>query len=213
MKRISSILIIALIAVLAPLASKAQFRYGPAAGITVNNLSLNQELFSHSSLVAPMGGVMGEFMFGGIGFGVDFSLFYNQIGMNSDLTPRKLWADQGFGDAKLRLHTLQIPLNLRFKWTRMDGFEDYLAPFIFAGPVFDITLAESKIPSTKNAPSPFARSGGDVGLSTGLGVEIFRNWQLSGQYTWGLTSMTGLRELPNFTGENRQWTVRLAYLF
>ena len=36
------------------------------------------------------------------------------------------------------LHMLEIPLHLRFKWTRMNGLEDYIAPFVYGGPDFSI---------------------------------------------------------------------------
>lgn len=210
MKKLTALLLS--IMILAIPAAKAQFRYAPVAGVTVNTLSFSQDLFDVHQVVGAQGGVMGELMFPGIGFGIDFGLLYNLMGARTDMSQRNIWAIDNIGNPRVDIHTLQIPVHLRFKWTRMNGFEDYLAPFAYGGPEFAITLGHGKIKSASGA-DPYSYSGGDFGLTAGLGVEIFKNWQLSAQYTWGLTYLLEAKQLDNFSADNRQWAVRLAYFF
>ncbi len=111
------------------------------------------------------------------------------------------------------LHMLEIPLHLRFKWTRMNGLEDYIAPFVYGGPDFSFMLAHSDVKGNKDVPNPFKYAGGDLGLTAGGGVELWKRWQVSVQYTWGMTYLLKTRKLENYSAQNRQWAVRVAYFF
>ena len=88
----------------------------------------------------------------------------------------------------------------------MNGLEDYVAPFVFGGPTFSILAAHSDI---KALDYPF----GDVGLTAGFGVEIYRDWQVSGSYTWGLMTAASTKLLDDFNSKNRTWNVRVVYFF
>lgn len=203
MKRLSAI---AALICLCAASAMAQFRAAGVAGVNVNTLHFFQEgIAPTGNAVGFHAGVLGELMFPGIGFGVDFGLLYNQSGSEVDLT-KKIWSSQGFGNERVRLHYAQIPLHLRFKWTRMSGLEDYVAPFAYGGPELDILLAHSDCKA-------FDYNGAALGLTAGLGVEIMRNWQVSASYTWGMTQAVQTKLLDNFFARNRQWTVRVAYFF
>ena len=103
------------------------------------------------------------------------------------------------------LHTLELPVNLEFKWTKMNGFEDTLAPFVFGGPVFTFNIAHSKC---KTMQFPF----GSVGLRAGIGAEILRRWQVTGAYTWGMTYTIKARQLQDYSARNRFWSVGVLSL-
>lgn len=193
-------------------AANAQFRYAPVVGVTVNNLKFKQDLVDVRHTIGFEAGVMGELMFPGIGFGMDFGLFYNMEGAKVNLGSRELWSSEGIGDDNLRLHTLRLPLHLRFKWTRMNGIEDYIAPFVYGGPEFGICVGHSG-ERQKDGSDPFRYAGGDLGLSVGGGLELWRRWQISCQYTWGMTYITKTRKLDNYSARNRQLAVRVAYMF
>ncbi len=145
-------------------------------------------------------------MFRGLGFGIDLELLYNQLGAQVNLGQRKVWASQGYGDERVRLHTLQIPLHLRFKWTRMNGLEDIVAPFVYGGPDFNILVGHGHCDA-------FEYAGGDLSLSVGGGVELFRKWQVSFQYSWGMTYALKTVLLDNFSARSRSYALRLAYFF
>ncbi|MGN0218789.1 MAG: outer membrane beta-barrel protein [Muribaculaceae bacterium] len=203
-KLVSTIILMA--ALLLPLSSNAQFRRSVVAGVNINNLVFKQDLVGVSSMVGAQAGVEGELMFPGIGFGLSFGLMYNQLGGQVNLGEKKIWASEGYGNEKLYLHNITIPLHLRFKWTRLNGFEDTLAPLIFGGPEFSILAGHSKCDAIKWA-------GGDLGLTAGIGAEIFKKWQVTASYTWGMTYSLKTKLLDDYSARQRHWAVRVAYFF
>lgn len=211
--KLNRALLLILLALVAVMPAAAQFRYAPVVGVTISDLKFKQDIFPVSKAVGAQAGVIGEMMFAGIGFGLDLGLLYNQMGANTDLGDRKIWSSDGFGKEHVMLHTLQVPLHLRFKWTRMEGLEDYVAPFIYGGPDFAICFAHSKIKGNPGVENPFKYAGGDVGLTLGGGFEILKRWQLSVQHTWGMTYLLRTRKLDNMSARNRQISVRLSYFF
>lgn len=186
--------------------ASARMRWGVTAGPTVGTLHFKQDLVPVKQTIGFMGGVTGEVIFPGIGIGLDLGLLYNQQGSLVDLGSREIWSSLGYGNEHVYLHNIKIPIHLRWKYTRLNGVEDKIAPLIFGGPEFDIQVGNG------NA-SAFKCSGGDLGLTVGLGAEIFRHWQITGSYTWGMTYVLKTRLLDNFSAQSRQWTVALSYYF
>lgn len=206
MKKLFALAIIALAAVIAPVVAKSQFRYGPVVGVTINDLVFKQDLIDISQQAGYMAGIQGELMFPGIGVGLDLGLLYNQQGALVKLGQRKVWAADGYGSERVYIHNIQIPIHLRFKYTRLNGVEDKIAPIVFGGPEFNIQVAHGHCDA-------FKYSGGDLGLTAGIGAELFRRWQVTGSYTWGMTYALKTRLLDDFSARSRQWTVRIAYFF
>lgn len=190
----------------ASLQSRAEMRYGASAGANISTLKFKQDLFPVKTIVGPQVGVNGELMFPGLGFGLEIGAYYSMLGAKCDLGSKHIWAVDGYGNENLTLHTLEIPFNLKFKWTRMNGLEDYVAPFVFGGPIFDFNIAHS---SCKAMEYPF----GSIALRAGLGFELYKKWQVSGSYTWGMTYTIKAVKLPDMSARNRFWSVRVAYFF
>lgn len=213
MKRTTALLIFAIMLLAAAVPASAQFRYAAVAGATLNDLKFKQDLFDVKKTAGFQVGVQGELMFPGIGFGIDFALLYNQASAKTDLGSREVWSSDGFGNPVTMVHMLQIPLHLRFKWTRMNGLEDYIAPFVYGGPDFGLAVGHNSIKGNEGEPNPYKYSGGDLGLTCGGGLELWKNWQVSVQYTWGMTYLLKTRKLDNFSAKNRQWAFRVAYFF
>ncbi|HAP30034.1 MAG TPA: hypothetical protein DCR26_07915, partial [Porphyromonadaceae bacterium] len=111
------IFLIAAAMILGAVAARAEFRWGPTAGVNLSTLNFSQELFSVDRSVGEVAGITGEMMFPGIGFGVDFSALYSQEGATLHLGERRIWAVDGYTSPRAYLHYLSIPINLRFKWT------------------------------------------------------------------------------------------------
>ena len=206
MKRRIVIAAVAVLAALGSLTANAEFRWNVTAGPTMNTLKFKQDLVEVTNTVGYTGGINGEMMFPGIGFGLDFGLLYNQMGAKVNLGQRKIWSSLGFGNEQVYIHRITIPLHLRFKDTRLNGLEDKSASLVFGGPEFSIQVAH-------NCGDAFKFSGGDLGLTCGGGMELFRRWQLTVQYTWGMTYALKTKLLDNFSAQSRQWTVRAAYFF
>ncbi|MDE7385979.1 MAG: PorT family protein [Muribaculaceae bacterium] len=203
-KLLSLIVLVCSLAAVVPAA--AQFRYGPTVGIDLTSLKFKQTLFDVDKSVGYTAGVQGELMFPGIGFGIDFAGLYTQRGATLNMGQREIWAADGYGRERSYLHYFEIPVNVRFKWTRMSGLEDYIAPYVFGGPSFSFLVAHNR-----NKALDYA--GGDLGVQVGLGFELFKHWQVQGSYTWGMTYALKTVKLDDFSARNRTWTLRVAYLF
>lgn len=205
MKKILTAIIVCLAAFCASDA-KAEFRYGATVGVDMTDLKFKQDLFKVDGSVGFQAGVQGELMIPGIGFGIDMAMLYSQKGATLHMGEREIWASQGVSDPRLYLHYIEIPLNLRFKWTRMNGLEDYVAPYVFGGPSISFLAGHSKLEVMDFA-------GADIGLQCGIGFEIYRRWQIQGQYTWGMTYACKTKQLDDFSAKNSTWAVRVTYFF
>lgn len=204
MKKISAILVIFLF--LASFAASAQMRWGATAGVNFNTMKFKQDLFGVHQAVGESAGIRGEMMFPGIGFGLELGLLYEQRGAKLDLGDKLIWSSLGYGSERIYIHSIDIPFNLKFKWTRMQGLEDYWAPFVYGGPILSIQAGHSKCDALKF-------SGGEVGLTCGVGFELFRRWQIAGSYTWGMTYALKTRLLTDLSARNRTWDIRVTYFF
>ncbi len=198
--------LMAVVAVVCSIGASAQFRYGPMIGVDITNLKFRQSLINVDQSVGFSAGLVTELMFPGIGFGINSGIYYEQRGATLHLGEKYIWSSQGYGDERSYLHYIEIPVHLRFKWTRMNGFEDTLAPFIYGGPSFSILAGHSDVKALKYA-------GGEMGLTLGIGVEIKHNWQLTGSYTWGMVYAEKTKLLDDFSAKNRTWDIRVSYLF
>ena len=205
-RQIVKLLSILSVIIVCSASANAQFRYAAVVGPEFTNLKFKQDLVDVSQTFSYQLGVQGEMMFPGLGFGIDLGLLYNQLGAKVNLGQRKVWASQGYGDERVRLHTIQIPLHLRFKWTRMNGLEDIIAPFVYGGPDFNILAGHGKCDA-------FSYAGGDLSLSVGGGVELFKKWQLSFHYSWGMTYALKTVLLDNFSARSRSYSIRVGYFF
>ena len=175
-------ILLSLLLVLTAFTSSAEFRWGPTVGVNISELYWKQDLVT------------------------DFGLKYVMHGAEVNFGEREIWSSDGFGNEKVWFHTLQIPLNLRFKWTRMNGLEHYVAPFAYGGPVFTFNLATSDL-------SCIEHPAGSFGLQCGIGAEFLEKFQLSAGYLWGISYDVRTVKLDNFSGRTRGWVVNFAWLF
>lgn len=199
-------LVIAAICMFAVETASAQFRYGATVGADMTKLHFKQPLLDVKKNFGGTAGVVGELMFPGIGFGVDFGLIYEMRGAKLDLGKYDMWKDQGYGDERLTMHYLVVPFHLRFKYTRLNGFEDTLAPFVYAGPSIGFLAAHSKLDC-------FSFPVGELGVDFGIGAEIKRNWQVQVSYTHGFTYACKDKTLTNFSARNSSWNIGVTYFF
>ena len=88
----------------------------------------------------------------------------------------------------------------------MNGLEDYIAPYVFGGPVFDFHVGHNRLKAMEYAF-------GSIGIQAGLGAELYKRWQIQGSYVWGMTYAMKAVKLLDFSGRCSYWSVRVAYLF
>lgn len=205
MKKLSMAIIAAII-VFASFGASAQARWGAVAGVNISNLSWNQDLLSTDPSVGFQVGVTGELMFPGIGFGVDASLLYSQQGATLHMGDFPVWANDGIGNVRSYHHYLDIPIHLRFKYTNLNGIEGTIAPFVYAGPTFAIKLSHSHTDALEYPAMAF-------GLEGGIGAELFRRYQISVSYTWGMSYSVQTVKLDGYSAHNRNLAVKFAWMF
>lgn len=186
--------------------ASAKFRWGPTAGVNFNNAYWSQGLVPSDMQTGFQAGLMGEIMIPGIGFGVDLALKYVNLGTRLHLGDRPIWALDGYRTERLTIHKLDIPVNVRFKWTRLNGFEHYLAPIAFAGPRLSFNLATSRCDAIEHPAASF-------GLQCGGGVEILERLQLTAGYHWGLTYDIRTVKLDDLSARTQQAFIDLTWLF
>lgn len=190
----------------AVLTASAEFRWGPTAGVNFSTFNWKQKLLDTKGRTGGQAGIAAELMIPGIGFGIDLGLRYGLNGAHENFGDFEVWKSDGINNQNVWMHTIQIPLNLKFKWTRMNGFEQTLAPFVFGGPVFNFTVATNKQPALEH-PLGF------VAMQCGAGVELFEHWQISGGYSWGISYQIRTKKLDNYSAQPRGAFVNIAYLF
>lgn len=198
--------LIALLLSLSLFTASAEFRWGPTAGVNISTLHWKQDIAATSQLAGFQAGVLGEVMIPGIGFGIDLGLRYNMHGAFVKFGDHEIWSSTGIKNQNVWFHTLEIPLNLKFKWTRLNGVEQIIAPFIYAGPVFNFTL------STNDAPA-IEYPAGYVAVQVGVGGELFEHYQLSAGYSWGVSYQARTIKLDNYSAMPKGWFVNFSYLF
>ncbi len=198
--------IIALAALLIGIAANAQFRWGPTLGINISEYGFKQKLLKVDQSCGFEAGVQSELMFPGIGIGLDMGLNYSLHGAKLHMGEYEVWATDGYGTEQSWIHTIQIPVSLKFKYTRLNGLEEKIAPFVYGGPVFSLTVGHNNLKALEYPA-------GCIMLQCGLGAELYKNFQLSAGYIWAMTYEVRTRKLDNYSAKSRGWRVRLTYLF
>lgn len=188
------------------LSASAEFRWGPTAGVNFSTLHWKQNLLTTEGKTGGQVGVAAEIMIPGLGFGLDLGLRYGLNGASENFGDFPIWNTDGIKNQNVWFHTLQLPLNLKFKWTRMNGFEQTLAPFIFGGPVFNFNIATNKQPALEHPA-------GTISMQCGAGVELLEHYQIAGGYSWGISYQAQAIKLKNYSAQPRGWFINLAYLF
>ena len=208
MKKIS-LIIVAVLALLCGVTASAQTetRWGVTAGANYNEIHFKQsDIMPVDKAFGPMLGLTGEMNIQGIGFGVDLSLLYSMRGGKLHYGDYKIWSSLGLGDEMVRMHYLDVPLNLKFRWHRMNGFEDKLMPFVAVGPTFSF-LVGSNLKDVNNY-TPVS-----VIMHFGAGIELYRHLQLQGGFNFSIGQTLRTKLLDENIAKNRYWTITAPYFF
>ena len=205
-KSIISIVIMCVALLSASTVSAQKSRWGVMVGADMTDLEFDQNLFSVNQNVGGTLGVMGELILPGVGFGFDAGLLYTMRGAELNLGEKPVWASQGYGKENCMLHYIEIPIHLKLKYNRLNGFENVLMPMVFVGPEFSFLVAHSDLQAMKYPA-------GEFGLNVGFGVEIKRKVQVAASYCKGMSYALKTKELDDFIAKNKTWKVTCTYLF
>ena len=198
------------IALLSALSSVAQpvRRWGITVGGNYNEIHFKQsDLFESDRMFGPSIGVTGDMMIPGVGFGIDASIFYTMRQGRLHLGDRRVWESLGLGNEVARQHYIDVPLNLKFRYSRLGGLESTLMPFIYAGPTFSFLVGHNKVGDA------LKYTGVNVLLHAGIGVELFNKVQVSGGYSFSVGQNLGTKLLDDNVAKHRTWFVQATYFF
>lgn len=185
--------------------ANAEFRFGIKAGLNVNKMHLDQQVFDSSNRAGFTAGVMTEFTVPIIGIGMDLSLMYTR--MNSELNSNLQEVDNYINNGNIGKDFLQIPLNLKYKLS-IPAIGSIIKPMIFTGPSFNFNLNKSTLQDIKSKSCQIA-------WNLGAGVELIKHLQISASYSWGMNKIAEFAKIQtkDIDLKNNYWTVTAAWLF
>ena len=184
----------------------AQFRFGVRAGLNVNSLHFNKEIFDENNRAGFTGGVMAEFTVPIIGVGADLGVMY--VRRNSQFM--QTLADKTTEVQNLNSDYIEIPLNIKYK-IGIPAISSILIPYIFTGPSFAFLTSKKHIENFVHDKTC------DIAWNFGLGLEFFNHLQVGASYGLGMTkafqAVNLAGDAAGIEGKNRYWTVTAAWLF
>lgn len=190
--------------------ASAESRWGVVAGLNLNNYPAYQrgiyKLYDADAKFGGTLGVNGEIFFSGVGLGMDISFLYDYTAATLNLGEREIWSSQGITNEDITMHVLEIPINLKYRYINLDGFENKAYPFVFAGPNFNVIMAHSDGGNMSYTTT-------SLGLHCGLGVELMRKMQISVSHEWGISQMFKTKLLEDNAHKIRAWRLRFTYFF
>ena len=183
-----------------------QFRFGVRAGLNVNSLHFNKEIFDENNRAGFTGGVMAEFTVPIIGVGADLGVMY--VRRNSQFM--QTLADKTTEVQNLNSDYIEIPLNIKYK-IGIPAISSILKPYIFTGPSFAFLTSKKHIENFVHDKTC------DIAWNFGLGLEFFNHLQVGASYGLGMTkafqAVNLAGDAAGIEGKNRYWTVTAAWLF
>ena len=182
MTRKTALLIAAVIVIFSSITAQAQnSRWGVVVGGNYNKIHFKQQdIFAVDKGFGATAGLMGEIMLPGVGFGFEGQFLYTMRSSKLHMGDRRVWESLGLGDERLLLHYIDVPLNLKFRYANLGGFESTMMPFVYAGPTFSFLAGHSK------ANDALKYTTMSVLLHAGIGVELFNRVQISGGYSFSI---------------------------
>ena len=211
MRKTAIILLLIIVALSGAYKAQAQTtsRWGFTAGAIYNELHFKQtDIFASDKMFGPTVGLTGELMIHGVGFGLDLSALYTLRQARLHMGDREVWRSQGLGNEVCRLHYIDVPLHLKFKYRRLGGVENTIAPIIFVGPQFTFLAGHNNIGDNQMNYTTVG-----VQLHFGLGAELFDHFQINAGYGFNIGETCRTKLLDEHNAKNRTWTLTATYLF
>ncbi len=209
MRKFTRLIILAIV-VLSAVSSFAQpeRRWGVTVGGNYNEIHFKQsDIFDSDRMFGGSVGVTGDLMIPGVGFGIDGSILYTLRQGKIHFGDKHAWASQGIETQTAQLHYIDVPLNLKFRYSRLNGVENTIMPFVYVGPTFSFLAGHNKVDDALRYTTV------NVLLHAGVGVEIANKIQLSGGYSFSVGQNLGTKILDQHVAKHRTWFVQATYFF
>ena len=199
-KNLFAFLVAAVAIIASALPAEAQFKFGLKAGVAVNAIKFDEDMFKSDNCAGFTGGAMIEFTVPALGLGLDASVMY--VRRNSE------WLENNQITTDNRSY-IDIPVNLKWK-INIPLINAIARPYLTTGPSF------SFLTSKKALEDAYKNSSFDTAWNFGLGVELFKKVQVGANYGIGLTKALKAVDVTGtgaVEGRNKYWTIEAAYLF
>ena len=199
-KNLFAFLVAAVAIFASALPAEAQFKFGLKAGVAVNGIHFDEDMFKSDNCAGFTGGAMIEFTVPVLGLGLDASVMY--VRRNSE------WLENNQITTDNRSY-IDIPVNLKWK-INIPLINAIARPYLTTGPSF------SFLTSKKALEDAYKNSSFDTAWNFGLGVELFKKVQVGANYGIGLTKARKAVDVTGtgaVEGRNKYWTITAAYLF
>lgn len=185
------------------------FRFGVKAGVAINDLKFNEDVFNSNNRAGFTGGVTVQFVMPLTGIGCDLSAMYTRRSNRISVPAIDDSGLESVESVTTNRDYLELPLNFRWE-INLPGVNKLVVPFLTTGPDFSFLL------SKKNAEAAWEQHKFDLAWNFGFGVQLMSHVQLAASYGLGITkSASGNESLygNGFNSKDRFWTVTAAYLF
>ena len=182
---------------------RADIRLGVKAGVNLANPSFSTDAIQTSNFTGFQVGPILEFTLPIVGLGMDAAVLYSQQGL-------KFQFDNA--DFNGRQSTLDVPVNLKFKFGLVKNFGAYLT----AGPYASFKLSGNSISiATENIKNDLTNESFGAGINLGAGFELFKHLQIGANYRISMTDDYKSLDTGNldFNGKDRIWSITAAYFF
>lgn len=190
------LLLLVALAVLMPAA--AQVRLGLKAGLTVNSLHLNNDLFDSDNQTGFTGGAVVDVKVPLLGLGFDLSAMY--VRRNAKFMSENHIADYA-------RDYIAIPLNLKWNFN-LPVVGNLAVPYLATGPELSFLTSRRHAEGWSNKSCDWA-------WNFGVGVMLLNHLQIQASYGLGMTKAAKCLydETQRIDGKNRYWTVTAGYFF
>jgi len=187
MKKIISVLMVAVALMMAAPAQAQLLKFGVKGGMNFSKLDLNANIGEiKDNSTGFFIGPMAEVTLPIVGLGVDGALLFSQR-----------------GEGEMKKQGLEVPVNLKYTI----GLGSFLGIYLAAGPDFFFNFKDIDIENLKAKKT-------QVALNLGAGVKLLRKLQVGINYQIPMGDSFKLKNLDDKTiGETKTWQVSLAYIF
>jgi len=184
---------------------QAGIRVGVKAGVNLAKAEFNTSAIQTENFTGFQIGPTIE-LSGLAGLGVDASLLYSKHGIRANLPVTSTKSDY-----ELKVSTLDIPVNLKFKISLADMAGVYFA----AGPYISFKLDDQT--TFNQIKQDWGNKNFGVGLNFGAGVEIVKHLQLGVNYQLSLNDdyndFSIIGDFKDIKAKTRIWSITATYFF
>lgn len=199
MKSLKRIIIAMALIMAFGVSANAQIKFGVKAGVVVNDIKFDKDIYATDNRAGFTGGLMMEVNIPIVGLGVDASVMY--VRRSAKITNTEMTIME---TTTINNDYIEVPINLKYKFG-LPGIGRIVTPYLFTGPSFSFLTSKKAIDDAINNKKF------DLSWNFGAGVQILNKVQVGASYGLGLTKAS--ESVTGIDAKNRCWTITAAYLF